>query len=73
MSEDEQVLSRERALFERQMRGDESAHCFDWDGRSDAGSYVAPGVYRLRLTLEEAERSATSGEKLRIRTAGPPA
>lgn len=48
-----------------------SAHCFGWDGRDDAGRPVPPGVYRLRLTLEEADRSGVSGEKLRIEEPAP--
>lgn len=46
------------------------AHCFDWDGRDDAGEPVPAGFYRLRVTLEEADREGISGEKLRI--AEPP-
>jgi flagellar hook capping protein FlgD len=54
------------------LKGDDTAHCFDWDGRDDAGQYVAPGRYRLRLTLVDADRVATSGERLRIPPGGPP-
>jgi flagellar hook assembly protein FlgD len=46
------------------------AHCFDWDGRDDAGQAVPPGLYRLQVTLRQAEREGISGEKLRI--VGPP-
>ncbi len=42
------------------------AHCFDWDGRDDAGEAVPPGFYRLQVTLREADRQGISGEKLRI-------
>jgi hypothetical protein len=41
-------------------------HCFDWDGADDRGDPVPPGRYRLRLTLLEADRVATSGERLTI-------
>ncbi len=55
------------------LRGDETAHCFDWDGRGDNGEFPPAGRYRLRLTLEDADRIATSGERLRIQAGGPPA
>lgn len=41
-------------------------HCYDWDGLDGVGAPVGAGRYRLRLTLEEANRVATSGERLRI-------
>ncbi|MGH2957776.1 MAG: hypothetical protein ACRDL6_12375 [Solirubrobacterales bacterium] len=41
-------------------------HCYDWDGLEGAGVAVAPGRYRLRLTLDDADRVATSGERLRV-------
>lgn len=47
-----------------------SAHCYDWDGRDAAGNPVPPGPYRLRLSLEDADRVAISGEKLRIPAPG---
>jgi FlgD Ig-like domain len=50
-----------------------SAHCFDWDGFDDAGTPAPPGVYRLSLALEEADRQAVSGEKLKVtEPAAPP-
>jgi hypothetical protein len=45
---------------------DDEARCFDWDGTGDDGQPVAPGVYRLRLTLNEADREVISGERLTI-------
>lgn len=54
------------------LKGDEAAHCFDWDGRADDGQFPPAGRYRLRLTLAEADRVATSGERLRIPAGGPP-
>lgn len=45
---------------------DRNAHCFGWDGTDDAGVPVGEGLYRLRLTLVEAERSGVSGEKVRV-------
>lgn len=44
------------------------AHCFDWDGLTDGGAPAPAGIYRLRLTLREADRVAVSGEKLTITT-----
>jgi hypothetical protein len=57
---------------DQRLEGDDRAHCFDWDGRGDSGQFVAPGRYRLRLTLVDADRIATSGERLRIPAGGPP-
>jgi len=45
---------------------DGNVHCFEWDGTGDAGAPAGEGIYRLRLTLREADRSGVSGEKLRI-------
>jgi hypothetical protein len=55
-----------RLLFDGPLRGGDAAHCFDWDGRTDAGEPVPPGRYLLQLTLREADRVAVSGERLRI-------
>ena len=54
------------------LEGDDASHCFDWDGRDSSGRFLPPGRYRLRLTLDEADRVATSGERLRIEAARPP-
>jgi flagellar hook assembly protein FlgD len=43
------------------------AHCFDWDGLDDAAAPVPAGVYRLKVSLTEADRSGISGERLKIR------
>jgi flagellar hook assembly protein FlgD len=50
--------------------GKRTAHCFDWDGRDETGAAVPPGLYRLQLSLAEADRVAISGEKLRIDAPG---
>jgi flagellar hook assembly protein FlgD len=42
------------------------AHCFDWDGTDESGQPVPSEFYRLRITLEDADRSGISGEKLRV-------
>ena len=42
------------------------AHCYDWDGNDVAGHRVPPGPYHLRLQLERADRTATSGEHVII-------
>jgi flagellar hook assembly protein FlgD len=52
------------------LEGGDTPHCFDWDGTSDSGTPVAPGRYRLRLELEDVDRVAISGERLRISTVG---
>jgi FlgD Ig-like domain len=55
---------------EQPLEGDDTAHCFAWDGRDAAGQPVAPGVYRLQLSLEDADRVAVSGERLTLPAAG---
>ena len=42
------------------------AHCYDWDGNDVAGHPVPPGPYHLRLQLQRADRTATSGEHVII-------
>jgi hypothetical protein len=57
---------------DQRLEGDETPHCFDWDGRADNGEFPPAGRSRLRLTLADADRVATSGERLRIQPGGPP-
>ena len=52
--------------------GKEHAHCFDWDGRDASGQPVPPDRYHLRIELKGAERTAVSGERLKIGTAPGP-
>jgi hypothetical protein len=59
-----------RVLSDGELEGGDAPHCFDWDGRSSAGQPVPPGPYRLRLSLERADRTATSGEHVNIRAGG---
>jgi len=54
------------------LAGGDAPHCFDWDGRDASGRPVPPGPYRLQLHLAQADRTATSGEKLSISKAPPP-
>jgi flagellar hook assembly protein FlgD len=54
----------------RRLEGDDQLHTFIWDRRDQGGKEAPPGGYRLRLTLEEADRVATSGERFVIK---PPA
>jgi hypothetical protein len=61
-SEDRQV----KLLTDNRLQGGDTPHCFDWDGRSDSGQPVPPGRYHLQLGLQEADRVAVSGERLRI-------
>jgi hypothetical protein len=60
------TLAADAALDGTRTPDKESAHCYDWDGVADSGAAVAPGVYRLQLTLESDGRSVVSGERLRI-------
>jgi FlgD Ig-like domain len=46
--------------------GAEDPHCYDWDGRTESGEPATPGIYRARLSLEDADRVATSGERLHV-------
>jgi flagellar hook capping protein FlgD len=50
----------------RPLEGSDTPHCFDWDGRNDAGQPVPAGRYHIRLELERADRVAISGERLKI-------
>ena len=52
------------------LAGSDTAHCFGWDGRDDAGQPAPPGRYHLQLSLEDADRVAVSGERLTIVEAG---
>ena len=47
------------------LKGGDTAHCFDWDGRTDAGQPVPPGpLPPAGSTLEDADRVAISGSTL---------
>ena len=59
-----------RRLADSHLEGGDEAHCYDWDGRTDAGQEATPGIYRARLTLEDADRVATSGERLNLSASG---
>jgi flagellar hook assembly protein FlgD len=49
------------------LEGDDAKHVFSWDQRDEGGEPVEPGRYRLRLTLEEVDRVATSGERFVVK------
>jgi hypothetical protein len=55
-----------RVLVTEEPLVDEEPRCFDWDGVGDDGAPVPAGVYRLRLTLHDADREVISGERLTI-------
>jgi hypothetical protein len=59
-----------KLLSNGELRGGDTPHCFDWDGRGDSGDPVPPGRYHLELRLDEADRVAVSGERLRIYPSG---
>lgn len=68
------VLATGRPLEGEPSPDKASAHCFDWNGLTSAGTPAPPGNYRLRLDLSEADRRVVSGEKLKItEAAAPPA
>jgi FlgD Ig-like domain len=52
------------------LEGNDTAHCFGWNGRDPAGQPVAPGSYHLQLSLKEADRVAVSGERLTVPAPG---
>jgi FlgD Ig-like domain len=56
--------------LERTRLAADDPHCYDWDGLTDAGEVAPSGIYRARLSLEDADRVATSGERLRVVTDG---
>ena len=59
-----------KLLSNGELRGGDTPHCFDWDGRGDSGDPVPPGRYHLELQLDDADRVAVSGERLRIYPSG---
>ena len=42
-----------------------------WDGRDDAGAVVPDGVYRLRVSLQKADRSIMFPDEIRVDTEAP--
>ena len=49
------------------LEGDDTKHIFFWDLRDEDGAAAPPGRYRLRLTLEDVDRVATSGERFVVK------
>jgi flagellar hook assembly protein FlgD len=47
--------------------GDDAKHRFFWDRRTESGRKAEPGRYRLRLTLDDADRVAISGERFVVK------
>jgi hypothetical protein len=54
-----------------ELEGDDAKHHYFWDRRTEDGEPAEPGRYRLRLTLTGADRVATSGERLSIKSREP--
>jgi flagellar hook assembly protein FlgD len=50
--------------------GGDTPHCYDWDGTDSSGQPVPPGRYHVRVELQEADRTAVSGERIKITTSG---
>ncbi len=46
------------------------AHCYTWNGDDDSGAPVPAGTYYLRFHLEDAGRTATSGEHVVVAAGG---
>jgi hypothetical protein len=55
-----------RVLFDGELDGGDTPHCFDWDGKTSAGQPAPVGPYHLQFALERADRTAVSGEHLTI-------
>ena len=53
------------------LEGGSRPHCYDWDGRDSSGQPVPPDRYHLRVQLTQADRTAVSGEKIKITARGP--
>jgi hypothetical protein len=60
-----------RVLSDAPLTGGDAPHCFGWDGK-DAGGQPVAGSYRLQLALQDADKTAVSGEQLTIRAVGAP-
>jgi hypothetical protein len=41
-------------------------HCVGWNGRDEEGKRLPPGAYRLRISLQDADRVAIAGELIRL-------
>jgi hypothetical protein len=61
-----------RVLADGDLKGGDTPHCFDWNGRNAAGQPVPAGPYHLQLSLERADRTAVSGERLIIQATPHP-
>jgi hypothetical protein len=55
-----------RVLLTRKRLQGDRRHCVRWDRRDNDGRPVPPGFYRLRVTLENADRVATAGEPIEV-------
>jgi hypothetical protein len=55
------------------LHGGDQPYCYDWDGTDSSGQPVPPDRYHLRVKLTEADRTAVSGERIKITKQGPAA
>jgi len=53
------------------LQGGDKPYCYDWDGTDSSGRPVPPDRYHLRVKLTEADRTAVSGERIKITKQGP--
>jgi hypothetical protein len=53
------------------LQGGDKPYCYDWDGTDSSGQPVPPDRYHLRVKLTEADRTAVSGERIKITKQGP--
>ena len=61
-----------RALAVELVLEGDRRHCVLWDERDDAGALVPSARYRLRVTLDHADRVALAGETFRAPRQDPP-
>jgi hypothetical protein len=53
------------------LQGGDKPYCYDWDGSDSSGQPVPADRYHLRIELQDADRTAVSGERILITPQGP--
>ena len=46
--------------------GSEGVHALDWDGKSDAGDHMPPGIYRFEVSAQDADGATLHAETLLV-------
>jgi len=56
-----------------ELAGDDREQVFHWNGRTDAGDFVPPGLYRVEIVLEDQDREIVPEQSaIRVRSASRP-